>query len=60
MLGAMDAAQAIADLTEISPQVRDVAVIAPDGSLVGSNAPAETDSHLADVEIGRASCRERV
>jgi predicted regulator of Ras-like GTPase activity (Roadblock/LC7/MglB family) len=49
MLGAMDAAQAIADLTEISPQVRDVAVIAPDGSLVGSNAPTETASHLADV-----------
>jgi predicted regulator of Ras-like GTPase activity (Roadblock/LC7/MglB family) len=33
----MDAAQAIADLTEISPQVRDVVVIAPDGAAVGSN-----------------------
>jgi predicted regulator of Ras-like GTPase activity (Roadblock/LC7/MglB family) len=49
MLGAMDAAQAIADLTEISPQVRDVAVIESDGSLIGSNAPAETASRLADV-----------
>jgi predicted regulator of Ras-like GTPase activity (Roadblock/LC7/MglB family) len=49
MLGAMDAAQAIADLTEISPQVRDVAVIAPDGTLVGSNAPEQTASRLADV-----------
>jgi predicted regulator of Ras-like GTPase activity (Roadblock/LC7/MglB family) len=33
----MDAAQAIADLTEISPQVRDVVVISPDGAAVGSN-----------------------
>ena len=49
MLGAMDAAQAIGDLTEISPQVREVAVIDADGSLVGSNAPAENAAHLADV-----------
>jgi predicted regulator of Ras-like GTPase activity (Roadblock/LC7/MglB family) len=33
----MDAAQAIADLTEISPQVRDVVVIGADGSATGSN-----------------------
>jgi predicted regulator of Ras-like GTPase activity (Roadblock/LC7/MglB family) len=39
MLGAVDAAQAIADLTEISPQVREVAVIGADGMLIGSNAP---------------------
>jgi predicted regulator of Ras-like GTPase activity (Roadblock/LC7/MglB family) len=37
MLGAMDAAQAIADLTEISPQVRSVVVVGPDGAPVGSN-----------------------
>jgi predicted regulator of Ras-like GTPase activity (Roadblock/LC7/MglB family) len=37
MLGGMDAAQAIADLTEISPQVKRVVVVAPDGALVGSN-----------------------
>ncbi len=36
MLGFMDAAQAIADLTEISPQVRRVAVTAADGSLVAA------------------------
>ena len=35
----MDAAQAIADLTEISPQVRHVAVVSSDGSLGGSNLP---------------------
>ena len=39
MLGPMDAAQAIADLTEISPQIRQVAIVGADGSLVGSNAP---------------------
>jgi predicted regulator of Ras-like GTPase activity (Roadblock/LC7/MglB family) len=49
MLGAMDAAQAIADLTEISPQVRDVAVVEADGSLLGSNAPVENATRLIDV-----------
>jgi predicted regulator of Ras-like GTPase activity (Roadblock/LC7/MglB family) len=39
MLGRMDAAQAIADLTEISPQVRDVVVVGSDGSVSGSNLP---------------------
>jgi predicted regulator of Ras-like GTPase activity (Roadblock/LC7/MglB family) len=39
MLGRMDAAQAIADLTEISPQVRDVVVVGSDGSVAGSNLP---------------------
>jgi len=44
----MDAAQAIADLTEISPQVQRVAVIAADGSLVGSNAdPAAAQKLVA-------------
>jgi predicted regulator of Ras-like GTPase activity (Roadblock/LC7/MglB family) len=37
MLASMDAAQAIADLTEISPQVRHVAVIGADGAVGGSN-----------------------
>ena len=46
MLGVVDAAQAIADLTEISPQVQLVVVIAPDGSLVGSNADAQTAQRL--------------
>jgi predicted regulator of Ras-like GTPase activity (Roadblock/LC7/MglB family) len=37
MLAGVDAAQAISDLTEISPQVRHVAVIGADGSVTGSN-----------------------
>jgi predicted regulator of Ras-like GTPase activity (Roadblock/LC7/MglB family) len=41
MLGGMDAGQAIADLTEISPQVKQVAVIAADGSLTASNLADE-------------------
>jgi hypothetical protein len=49
MLGAMDAAQAIADLTEISPQVRDVAVIDQGGAVLGSNATPEAAGRLADV-----------
>jgi predicted regulator of Ras-like GTPase activity (Roadblock/LC7/MglB family) len=45
----MDAAQAIADLTEISPQVREVVVIGPDGVAAGSNLPAEAAvARLAD------------
>jgi predicted regulator of Ras-like GTPase activity (Roadblock/LC7/MglB family) len=43
----MDAAQAIADLTEISPQIREVAIIGVDGSLVGSNAPEPAAARLA-------------
>jgi predicted regulator of Ras-like GTPase activity (Roadblock/LC7/MglB family) len=49
MLALMDAAQAIADLTEISPQVRDVAVIGADGTVVGSNLSDEARAtRLAD------------
>jgi predicted regulator of Ras-like GTPase activity (Roadblock/LC7/MglB family) len=49
MLGAMDAAQAIADLTEISPQVRDVVVIGPEGAPAGSNLTDDTAvARLAD------------
>ena len=45
----MDAAQAIADLTEISPQVKRVAVIAADGSLAGTNLADEAAAQrLAD------------
>jgi predicted regulator of Ras-like GTPase activity (Roadblock/LC7/MglB family) len=45
----MDAAQAIADLTEISPQVRDVVVIGADGAAAGSNVPDEAAAtRLAD------------
>ena len=48
MLGVVDAAQAIADLTEISPQVTRVAVIAADGSIVGSNVDPAAAQRLAD------------
>lgn len=41
MLGSMDAAQAIADLTEISPQVRHVVVVEVDGTVSGSNLADE-------------------
>jgi predicted regulator of Ras-like GTPase activity (Roadblock/LC7/MglB family) len=39
MLGVMDATQAIADLTEISPQVRQVVAVDADGVVAGSNLP---------------------
>jgi predicted regulator of Ras-like GTPase activity (Roadblock/LC7/MglB family) len=49
MLAVMDAEQAIADLTEISPQVKRVAVVAADGTLVGSNIGDEAAAQrLAD------------
>jgi hypothetical protein len=48
MLGLVDAAQAIAELTEISPQVRSVVAIDPDWSIAGTNAPAETAQRLLD------------
>ena len=49
MLGFVDAQQAIADLTEISPQVRDVVVIGADGAPAGSNLADEAaQQRLAD------------
>jgi predicted regulator of Ras-like GTPase activity (Roadblock/LC7/MglB family) len=49
MLALMDAAQAIADLTEISPQVRHVVVIGGDGALQGTNLEGEGSAQrLAD------------
>ena len=39
MLGTMDASRAIADLTEISPQVRDVVISEADDTVVGTNTP---------------------
>jgi len=41
MLARMDAAQAIGDLTEISPQVREVVAIGPDGGVFGTNLADE-------------------
>jgi len=44
MLGAMDANRAIADLTEISPQVRDVVIADAADEIVGTNAqPARAE-----------------
>jgi hypothetical protein len=48
MLAGMDAAQAIGDLTEISPQVRRVVALAADGSVLGSNLPDDGARRLAD------------
>jgi len=48
MLAPMDASEAIADLTEISPQVRSVAVVEADGSLSGSNVGDDAAQRLAD------------
>ena len=41
MLGIVDAAAALADLTDISPQIRRVVVVDAEGAVVGSNAPDE-------------------
>jgi predicted regulator of Ras-like GTPase activity (Roadblock/LC7/MglB family) len=48
MLGPMDADQAIADLTEISPQVRDVVVIGAGGAVEGTNAGTARAEAVAD------------
>jgi predicted regulator of Ras-like GTPase activity (Roadblock/LC7/MglB family) len=48
MLGFMDAEQAIADLTEISPQVKEVVVLGADGAVTGSNAAAERATAIAE------------
>ena len=48
MLVAMDASQAIADLTEISPQVRDVVASGADGAVLGSNATDDAARRLLD------------
>ena len=60
MLGAMDAAQAIADLTEISPQIREVAIVGADGSLVGSNAPDSAAARLVSAAANLVEEAERL
>jgi predicted regulator of Ras-like GTPase activity (Roadblock/LC7/MglB family) len=47
MLARMDADQAIADLTEISPQVKEVVIVASDGSVSGANVGAERAEAIA-------------
>jgi len=46
MLGAMDANRAIAELTEISPQVRDVAIADGADEVVAANVPAPRAERL--------------
>jgi predicted regulator of Ras-like GTPase activity (Roadblock/LC7/MglB family) len=48
MLGPVDAKLAIADLTDISPQVKEVVVVGAGGGVVGANVPAERAAALAD------------
>jgi predicted regulator of Ras-like GTPase activity (Roadblock/LC7/MglB family) len=60
MLGAMDAAQAIADLTEISPQIREVAIVGADGSLVASNAPDGAAARLVSAAANLVEGAERL
>jgi predicted regulator of Ras-like GTPase activity (Roadblock/LC7/MglB family) len=48
MLAPMDAQQAIADLTEISPQVKEVVVVGADSAVVGSNVAEERAAAIAD------------
>src|SRR5712691_5907411 len=47
MLALVDVALAIADLTEISPQVRDVVAVGDDGSPAGSNLSDAAAARLA-------------
>jgi predicted regulator of Ras-like GTPase activity (Roadblock/LC7/MglB family) len=49
MLGAMDADQAIADLTEISPQVKEVVVVNPAGAVGGANVATDRSEKIAEV-----------
>jgi predicted regulator of Ras-like GTPase activity (Roadblock/LC7/MglB family) len=49
MLASVDAAQAISDMIEISPQVKSVVVTGADGAILGSNLADETAAQrLAD------------
>jgi predicted regulator of Ras-like GTPase activity (Roadblock/LC7/MglB family) len=48
MLAGMDAAQAIGDLLEISPQVKRVVVVGEDGGLVGASVDEADADRLAD------------
>jgi predicted regulator of Ras-like GTPase activity (Roadblock/LC7/MglB family) len=48
MLVAMDANRAIADVTEISPQLRDVVIVDAAGALVATNAAPTQAERLVD------------
>jgi predicted regulator of Ras-like GTPase activity (Roadblock/LC7/MglB family) len=55
-VGAVDAAQALADLTEISAQVRGAVVASPDGAVVAATVPESAAPALA--RAGAALLRE--
>jgi predicted regulator of Ras-like GTPase activity (Roadblock/LC7/MglB family) len=46
MLGRMDAARAIADLVDVSPQVRAVVIVEPEDAVVGTNAAPDLAERL--------------
>jgi len=46
MLGTVDASQAISELIDISPQVKNVVATAENGSIAGSNLPPESADRL--------------
>jgi predicted regulator of Ras-like GTPase activity (Roadblock/LC7/MglB family) len=46
MLAPMDAARAIADLVDVSPQIRAVVIVEGEGALVGTNAAPELAGQL--------------
>ncbi|MGZ4320009.1 MAG: hypothetical protein ACXVRD_11890 [Gaiellaceae bacterium] len=57
----MDAAAALAELTDISPQIRQVVVVAEDGAVVGSNAQdADAAGRLAERGLGLAAQADEV
>jgi predicted regulator of Ras-like GTPase activity (Roadblock/LC7/MglB family) len=61
MLGTVDAAAALADLTDISPQIRRVVVVDAEGAVVGSNAPEEAAAaRLAERGLHLAAEADRV
>jgi predicted regulator of Ras-like GTPase activity (Roadblock/LC7/MglB family) len=61
MLGAMDADQAIAELTDISPQVRQVVVVGADGAVVvGNVSDEERARRLAEGGLRLAEAADEV
>jgi hypothetical protein len=56
----VDASAAIAELTDISPQVRRVVAVAADGSLLGSNLADEAAHGLADGGLRLAETADAV
>ena len=51
-MGAVDAAQALADLTEISAQIRGAVVASPDGAVIAATVPESAAPALARAGSG--------